>query len=139
MIFYLVSKKVMICAGESSGELYGASLSRQLKKNWPDIKIFGIGGSRMKSEGVSLIAPITHILGIVEVLKHLFEIRRTFKNLYKKTIKKIISRRRGEAAGGQRSSVPLHVAFLLIRGCGCVPASGLFMGSNNAPLCPSAA
>jgi lipid-A-disaccharide synthase len=78
MIFYLVSKKVMICAGESSGELYGASLSRQLKKNWPDVKIFGIGGSRMKREGVSLIAPITHILGIVEVLKHLFEIRRTF-------------------------------------------------------------
>jgi lipid-A-disaccharide synthase len=79
MIFYLVSKKVMICAGESSGELYGASLSRQLKKNWPDITIFGIGGSRMKSEGVSLIAPITHIIGIVEVLKHLFEIRRTYK------------------------------------------------------------
>ncbi|KPJ98067.1 MAG: hypothetical protein AMK71_12010 [Nitrospira bacterium SG8_35_4] len=78
MIFYLVSKKVMICAGESSGELYGASLSRQLKQNWPDIEIFGIGGSRMESEGVSMIAPITHILGIVEVLKHLFEIRRTF-------------------------------------------------------------
>ncbi|KPJ99672.1 MAG: hypothetical protein AMK71_09355 [Nitrospira bacterium SG8_35_4] len=78
MIFYHVSKKVMICAGEASGELYGASLSRQLKKNWPDIEIFGIGGSRMESEGVSLIAPITHILGILEVLKHLFEIRRTF-------------------------------------------------------------
>jgi len=74
-----VSKKVMICAGESSGELYGALLSRQLKENWPDIKIFGIGGSRMENEGVTLIAPITHILGIVEVLKHLFEIRRTFK------------------------------------------------------------
>jgi len=74
-----VSKKVMICAGESSGELYGALLSRQLKENWPDIKIFGIGGSRMQNEGVTLIAPITHILGIVEVLKHLFAIRRTFK------------------------------------------------------------
>lgn len=74
-----MSKKVMICAGETSGELYGALLSRQLKRNWPDIKIFGIGGSRMENEGVSLIAPITHILGIVEVLKHIFEIRRTFK------------------------------------------------------------
>lgn len=79
MIFYFVSKKVMICAGESSGELYGAMLSRQLTTNWPDVKIFGIGGPRMKSEGVSLIAPITHILGLVEVLKHLAEIRRTFK------------------------------------------------------------
>jgi lipid-A-disaccharide synthase len=78
MIFYFVSKKVMICAGESSGELYGALLSRQLKKNWPDIKIFGIGGSRMHDEGVTLIAPISHILGIVEVVKHLFHIRKTF-------------------------------------------------------------
>ncbi len=69
----------MISAGEASGELYGALLSRQLKKNWPDIEIFGIGGPRMKEEGVSLLAPISHVLGISEVLNHLFEIKRTFR------------------------------------------------------------
>jgi lipid-A-disaccharide synthase len=84
MIFYLVSKKVMISAGESSGELYGAMLSREIKKNWPDVRIFGIGGSRMKAEGVTLIAPISHIIGIAEVIKHLLEVKRTF-NRAKKT------------------------------------------------------
>jgi lipid-A-disaccharide synthase len=78
MICYQVPKKLMISAGEASGELYGAMLSREAKKIWPDIEIFGIGGTRMKEEGVSLIAPISHIMGILEVIKHLGEIFNTF-------------------------------------------------------------
>ncbi len=74
-----MSKKVMISAGEASGELYGALLSKEIKKNWPDTEIFGIGGPRMESEGVALIAPISHSFGIIEVVKHLGEIRRSFK------------------------------------------------------------
>jgi lipid-A-disaccharide synthase len=76
MIFYVVSKKVMISAGEASGELYGALLSREIKKRWPDTEIFGIGGHHMKEEGVSLIAPITHVVGLVEVIKHLPDVKR---------------------------------------------------------------
>ena len=72
-------RKVMISAGEASGELYGAMLSRELKKRWPDVEISGIGGPRMQSEGVNLIAPISHVIGIVEVIKHLREIRTTLK------------------------------------------------------------
>jgi len=79
MIFYLVSRKVMISAGEISGELYGAMLSREIKKNWPDVEIFGIGGPRMKAEGVKIIAPISHVLGIVEAIKHLHEVKKTLK------------------------------------------------------------
>jgi len=69
----------MISAGETSGELYGAMLSREVKKLWPDVEISGIGGSRMKEEGVSLIAPISHLIGIVEIVKHLGEILGTLK------------------------------------------------------------
>ena len=74
-----MSRKVMISAGEASGELYGAKLSRELKKKWPDVHIFGIGGPRMRAEGVSLIAPISDVLGIAEVFRHLFKIRQTFQ------------------------------------------------------------
>lgn len=74
-----MSRKVMISAGETSGELYGAMLSRELKKTWPDVEISGIGGDRMKSEGVTLIAPVTHVLGIVEAVRHLNDIRKTLK------------------------------------------------------------
>ena len=78
MISYQVPKKLMISAGEASGELYGAMLCREVKKIWPDIEISGIGGPRMKEEGVSLIAPISHLMGIVEVVKHLGELIGTY-------------------------------------------------------------
>jgi lipid-A-disaccharide synthase len=73
-----VLKKVMISAGEASGELYGAMLSREIKKLWPDVQIFGIGGPRMEEEGVSLIAPISHVIGILEAARHLVEIKKIF-------------------------------------------------------------
>ncbi|MBI5055884.1 MAG: lipid-A-disaccharide synthase [Nitrospirae bacterium] len=74
-----MSRKLMISAGETSGELYGAMLSREIKRRWPDADIFGIGGSRMKNEGVSLIAPVSHVVGIVEAVRHLGEIKNTLK------------------------------------------------------------
>ena len=72
-------KKVMICAGETSGELYGAMLSREIKGLWPDVHIFGIGGSRMKAEGVMIIAPISHVIGIAEAIRHAWKIISAFK------------------------------------------------------------
>ncbi len=72
-----MSKKVMISAGETSGELYGSLLSREIKKLWPDVQISGIGGPRMEAEGVKLIAPIAHVIGIVEALKHIPQAKRT--------------------------------------------------------------
>lgn len=79
MICYDVSKRLMISAGESSGELYGALLSKEVKKMWPDVEIFGIGGSRMKSEGVTLIAQTTNVIGITEAISHIGEVRRNLK------------------------------------------------------------
>lgn len=67
----------MISAGETSGELYGALLCREIKKHWPDVRFMGIGGSRMEAEGVKLLAPIAHVLGLVEALKHIPEAKRT--------------------------------------------------------------
>ena len=81
-------RKLMISAGEASGELYGAMLSREVKKLWPGTDIFGIGGSRMKNEGVNLIAPISQVVGIVEVIKHIPEVRNTFKKAAETLINK---------------------------------------------------
>ncbi|RJR19917.1 MAG: lipid-A-disaccharide synthase [Nitrospiraceae bacterium] len=67
----------MISTGETSGELYGSLLSRKLRKLWPDVQIFGIGGARMKAEGVRLIAPIAHVIGIIEGIKHVPQAKRT--------------------------------------------------------------
>lgn len=79
----------MISAGEASGELYGALLGREIKKLWPDAEIFGIGGSRMENEGISLIAPISQVVGILEAIRHIREVRDTFK----KAAETLISRK----------------------------------------------
>ena len=72
-------KKLMISAGEASGELYGALLCREAKKIWPDIQIFGIGGFRMESEGVNLITRISSVIGLTEAARHLGEIWKSYK------------------------------------------------------------
>lgn len=62
---------IWIIAGESSGDIYGAELSRKLKELRPDIHVKGMGGINMKAAGVDIIVDSTElgIVGIVEVLK----------------------------------------------------------------------
>ena len=44
--------KIWIIAGESSGDLYGARISKELKDLNPDIEISGMGGLEMKKQGL---------------------------------------------------------------------------------------
>ncbi len=73
--------RVLIVAGETSGDLHGATLMRAMKDASPDIEFAGIGGTRMEGEG---LRPIRHVrdmnfMGFVEVIRHLPLIRRTFR------------------------------------------------------------
>lgn len=63
----------MIIAGEASGDMHGARLSRSLKDLKPDVRIFGIGGKKMRAEGVDIIvdAETLSVVGITEVLSKL--------------------------------------------------------------------
>jgi lipid-A-disaccharide synthase len=78
-----VVRKVMIIAGEASGDLHGAGVVRELKKANPEIEIFGVGGDRMKQEGMRLIYHVNELgfMGFVEVIKHLPVIRSMKKAL----------------------------------------------------------
>jgi len=79
-------KKVFILTGESSGELYGSLLARALKKRWGDITLMGVGGERMRSEGVDLIAGISGAFGLIELFSSLKKIKETFNRVVR-TIK----------------------------------------------------
>jgi len=72
-------RKVLIVAGEASGDLQAAHLVKALKSIEPHIEIFGVGGKKMREEGVEIIHDIVElaVVGFVEVLKHL----RTFKGI----------------------------------------------------------
>ena len=65
--------KVMICTGEASGDLHGASVAGALRDMMPDIELFGMGGSHMHDIGVELVYNIADIgvMGFVEILWNL--------------------------------------------------------------------
>jgi lipid-A-disaccharide synthase len=67
----------MIIAGEASGDLHGSGVVRELKRANPTIEIFGVGGDRMKREGMQLVYNVNELgfMGFAEVLKHLPVIR----------------------------------------------------------------
>ena len=75
--------KLMIIAGEASGDLIGASLIKEMKKLSSEIKIFGIGGEKMQMQGMNLSYHIKDMafLGFTEVVKHLPFIKKVQKNL----------------------------------------------------------
>jgi len=62
----------MVCAGEISGDLYGAALVRALRARLgANTEFFGLGGDRMREEGVELYehASRTGVIGFWEVAK----------------------------------------------------------------------
>lgn len=63
--------KIMLVAGEASGDVHGAALARALKARRPEVELFGLGGGKMAEEGVRLLWDPTRvsIIGIVEALK----------------------------------------------------------------------
>jgi len=88
-----MNKKIFISTGEVSGDLHGSLLSKALfdeaVKRSLDLEICGLGGERMKKEGVKIFQDTTSIssIGIWEALPLLLptiRIQRRFYKLIKK-------------------------------------------------------
>ena len=74
-----MSETVMIVAGETSGELYGALLAQALKRKIPGVRIVGVGGERMRAAGVTLLAGIAGAFGLAEALSSISAVKETFR------------------------------------------------------------
>ncbi|HUO77459.1 MAG TPA: lipid-A-disaccharide synthase [Thermodesulfovibrionales bacterium] len=68
----------MIVAGESSGELYGSLLAHTLRAMWPEVRLVGMGGERMRDAGVELFSGISSSLGLTETLSSIKKLRESF-------------------------------------------------------------
>lgn len=70
--------KIMLSAGEVSGDMHGANLARALKEIAPNAHMFGFGGPQMESAGVELVKNMLDysVMGFWEVLLNL---RRMFQ------------------------------------------------------------
>jgi lipid-A-disaccharide synthase len=75
--------KLMIIAGETSGDLQAANLLKSLKSINPGIEAFGMGGKKMSSEGAEILYDITNlaVVGFFEILKHLGTFKKIFAKL----------------------------------------------------------
>ena len=85
--------RILISAGEASGEFYGAelihALRRQISGN-PSIDLFGVGGERMRDAGCELLVDAREIteVGIVEVVKHIPTIYKRFRQVVREAEKR---------------------------------------------------
>ena len=87
--------RVLLSAGEASGEMYGAELISALREMipsptsakdgqiWATIECFGLGGERMRDAGCELVvnARDVAVVGLFEVLSHLPRIYGEFHRL----------------------------------------------------------
>jgi lipid-A-disaccharide synthase len=76
-------KKIMIMSGEASGDLHGANLAREIRKQDPSIALYGVGSKQMREAGVRMLADASEIsvVGITEVLTHVRAIYRVYAKL----------------------------------------------------------
>ena len=76
-------QKVLIVAGESSGDLYGAKLVEAMASLSPEVTFHGIGGKEMKRSGVNLLFSSSElaVVGITEVVEKMGHIWRAWRTM----------------------------------------------------------
>jgi lipid-A-disaccharide synthase len=76
-------KKIMVSAGEVSGDIHGTHLVRELKKLDPNLHFFGMGSENLLSEGVDIKLDISRrgTIGIFEALPNIIPLYLTYFKL----------------------------------------------------------
>ena len=79
------NKTIMIIAGEASGDMHGANLVREMLKVDPALNFYGIGGKKLKEEGVQLLADASDmaVVGLTEVISKLRSILKIMRMMKK--------------------------------------------------------
>lgn len=82
---------LLMVAGETSGDLHGSKVLARLRERAPDLSVYGIGGDRMRAEGLDTLyhADDFAVVGLVEVLRHVPR----FKSALDRTVRVARSRR----------------------------------------------
>ena len=76
-------RRILLSAGEASGDRLGAGLARAIRAAAPDVELVGMGGDEMAEAGVRLVqhASEVAVVGIVEVVRHLPAIKRAMDRM----------------------------------------------------------
>ena len=65
----MAAPRIVLSAGEPSGDAHGAAVAREIRRRWPEAEMWGLGGARMAEAGVELLADVKDlaVLGLAEV------------------------------------------------------------------------
>jgi lipid-A-disaccharide synthase len=75
--------RVLLVAGEASGDLHGADLVRALRVRVPDLEVFGLGGERLREVGMETVADARDVatVGVTEAAGRLRALWRAYRAL----------------------------------------------------------
>lgn len=76
-------QRILVSAGEPSGDVYAGELLDKLRAARPGLDAFGLGGDHMAQAGARLVAHVRDVavVGLVEVLRHLGQLRAVFDGI----------------------------------------------------------
>jgi len=75
--------KILLVAGEASGDAHGARLATALKQQAPSVTLVGACGEAMRAAGVEQLYPLADLaaVGLVDVVRHLPAYHRVMRQL----------------------------------------------------------
>lgn len=75
--------KLFLVAGEASADLHAAMLLQELKKLDPRLYCYGVGGPRLKAEGMNIVVPASalNVVGISDWFDRAGEVVRAYRRL----------------------------------------------------------
>ena len=70
--------RLMLIAGEHSGDMHAARILTELRKRHPDMQCIGIGGQRCRDAGMETLYDLDDmaVMGLTEILSRYFFFRR---------------------------------------------------------------
>ncbi len=74
------SKKILLVAGEVSGDLHGSHLMEALQRIDPEVQFFGVGGEGLEKRGMKVLYP-AHSLSVVGITEVFVKLRTILKAL----------------------------------------------------------
>ena len=76
-------RKILVSAGEASGDLYAALVVDELRRSYPDAEFFGCTGPRLRAAGVRTVvdAASLAVVGLLEVVHHIPRIYGEYRKL----------------------------------------------------------
>ena len=78
--------RVLMIAGEASGDLHGADLLRALRARVPRLEVFGIGGADLRAAGMQTVVDAGEVatVGVVEAVSHVRQLYGVYRTLVRR-------------------------------------------------------